>query len=57
MTKKKLLYLVTEDWYFASHRLALAEAARDSGYDVSVVTNVKKHGDVIRNAGHETHSS
>ena len=51
MTKKKLLYLVTEDWYFVSHRLALAEAARDAGYDVTVVTNVAKHGGVIRNAG------
>ena len=51
MTRKKLLYLVTEDWYFVSHRLALAEAARDSGYEVSVVTNVTKHGDLIRNAG------
>ncbi len=51
MTKKKLLYLVTEDWYFASHRLALAEAARDAGYDVSVVTNVANHGDIIRDAG------
>lgn len=51
MTKKKLLYLVTEDWYFVSHRLALAAAAREAGYDVTVVTNVAKHGDVIRNAG------
>ncbi len=51
MTKKKLLYLVTEDWYFVSHRLALAEAAREAGYDVTVVTNVAKHGGIIRNAG------
>ncbi len=51
MTKTKLLYLVTEDWYFVSHRLALAEAARDAGYDVTVVTNVAKHGGIIRDAG------
>ncbi len=51
MTKKKLLYLVTEDWYFVSHRLALAQAARDAGYDVSVVTKLGKHGAVISNAG------
>lgn len=47
----KLLYLVTEDWYFCSHRLPLACAARDAGYDVGVVTQVKRHGDVIEQAG------
>lgn len=51
MKAKKLLYLVTEDWYFVSHRLALAVAARDKGYDVTVVTNVSRHGDIIRDAG------
>lgn len=51
MSAPKLLYLVTEDWYFVSHRLALARAARDAGYDVCVVTRVDKHGDAIRDAG------
>jgi glycosyltransferase involved in cell wall biosynthesis len=35
---KKILYVVTEDWYFWSHRLALAHAARKEGYEVYVVT-------------------
>jgi glycosyltransferase involved in cell wall biosynthesis len=35
----KLLFLVTEDWYFASHRLQLARAARDAGVDVVVMSH------------------
>jgi glycosyltransferase involved in cell wall biosynthesis len=49
--RPKLLYFVTEDWYFCSHRLPLAVAARNAGYDVAVVTRVCEHGDVIRDAG------
>jgi glycosyltransferase involved in cell wall biosynthesis len=33
----KLLFLVTEDWYFVSHRIQLARAARDAGADVVVM--------------------
>ena len=47
----RLLYFVTEDWYFCSHRLPLAVAARDAGYDVTVVTRVREHGEIIRAAG------
>lgn len=47
----RLLFIVTEDWYFVSHRLALAVAARAAGYEVSVATRVAAHGDVIRAAG------
>ena len=48
---KKLLFLVTEDWYFVSHRLALAVAAQRAGYAVSVATRVRRHGEEIRAAG------
>ena len=41
--KPKLLFLVSEDWYFMSHRLALALAARDAGFDVVVATRVSTH--------------
>lgn len=47
----KLLFFVTEDYYFVSHRLGLALAAQAHGYDVTVVTRVRQHGDVIRGAG------
>lgn len=49
--KKKLLFLITEDWYFCSHRLSLATAAKSIGYDVVVVTRVNKHGPIIEAAG------
>jgi glycosyltransferase involved in cell wall biosynthesis len=53
MSRPRLLYLVTEDWYFCSHRLPLAAAAREAGFDVSVATRVRDHADEIRRAGVE----
>lgn len=53
MTNRKLLFLITEDWYFCSHRLPLAMAAKEAGFDVSILTRVKKHGEMIKNAGLE----
>lgn len=47
----KLMFFVTEDWYFCAHRLPLAVAAHEAGYDVSVVTRVRSHGDRITAAG------
>jgi glycosyltransferase involved in cell wall biosynthesis len=48
---KKLLFLVTEDWYFISHRLSLALAAKKSGFDVIVVTHTSTHSELIRSHG------
>jgi len=42
------MIVVTEDWYFWSHRAGLAVAARDAGYEVTVVTRVGEYGDRIR---------
>lgn len=47
----KLLYLVTEDWYFCSHRLPMARAARDAGFSVVVATRVDRHGAAIEAEG------
>ena len=49
--RPKLLFLVTEDWYFCSHRLPAARAARAAGFDVVVATRVRAHGDRIRDEG------
>jgi len=38
--RRKLLYVVTEDWSFTLHRLPMARAARDAGYEVHVATRV-----------------
>lgn len=45
------MFLVTEDWYFFSHRFELAIAARRAGYDVVIATRVDQHGKRITDAG------
>ena len=47
----RILYIVSEDWYFCSHRLPLAEAAVQRGHDVAVATRVHEHGGKIMAAG------
>lgn len=54
-TPPKLLYLVTEDWYFWSHRLPMARAAQRAGFDVAVATRVAQHGERIRAEGFVVH--
>lgn len=49
--KRKLLFLQTEDWTFWSHRLPLARAARDAGWEVVVAARVAAHGERIRREG------
>lgn len=51
MSRPKLLFFVTEDWYFCSHRLPLGIGARAAGFDVAVATRVNRHADAIRDAG------
>lgn len=48
---RRLLFLVTEDWYFWSHRLPQARAARDAGFEVLVATRVNTHGKRIEAEG------
>jgi glycosyltransferase involved in cell wall biosynthesis len=50
-TRPKLLFLITEDWFFYGARLTLARAARDAGFDVVVATRVRDHGERIRAEG------
>ncbi len=51
---RKILYFVSEDWYFASHRLELAKAAVKEGYDVTLMTRLSIHKDEIEAAGIKT---
>jgi len=37
----RILYVVTEDWYFLSHRLPMARAAKEAGYEVHVAARLK----------------
>lgn len=54
--KPVLVYLVTEDWYFLSHRLPMARAAQAAGYEVHVVTQVGKGGGAIEALGFRLHT-
>ena len=45
---KKLIFLVTELGYFCSHRLPLALAAKQAGFDVGVVTNCEQRSSLSR---------
>ncbi len=51
LLKRKLLYLVTEDLYFCSHRLPNACAVLDAGFEVVVATRVRNHGEQIERQG------
>lgn len=51
--RPKLLFVVTEDWYFCSHRLPLAIAAIENGFDVAIATRITEHREVIQKAGIE----
>lgn len=50
-TKEKILFFVSEDWYFLSHRLGLAKDALSLGYDVVLITNVTDKLEEITAAG------
>lgn len=53
--KLKVLYVVTEDWYFCSHRLNLARAAQKRGFEIHVATSVRSHGHKILAEGFNLH--
>ncbi len=49
--KRKLLIVVNVDWFFLSHRLPLALAAREAGMEVHVATALTDSPDLIRQHG------
>jgi len=55
MSPPRLVYLVTEDWYFISHRLPMARAAKRAGFEVHVATRVVDHGALIEREGFVLH--
>lgn len=48
---RKLVFIVTEDWFFCSHFLPMARAARELGLDVSVICRVRNHRMMIEETG------
>ena len=55
-SRPRILFVVTEDWYFWSHRVTLAEAAVAAGWEVHLATRVREHGARIRAKGIVLHS-
>jgi glycosyltransferase involved in cell wall biosynthesis len=52
----RVLYIVTEDWYFLSHRLPMARAVQAAGFEVHVATNVDQGADAIAREGFRLHA-
>ena len=46
-----ILFIVTEDWYFVSHRLHIAIKAIEKGYKVTILTKVSTHRSLIESFG------
>jgi glycosyltransferase involved in cell wall biosynthesis len=53
--KPVVAYLVTEDWYFLSHRLPMALEAQRAGYEVHVITNANEDAAAIEALGFQLH--
>ena len=47
----RILFVVTESWYFLSHRMPLALAAKEAGHDVAVATRQGDRAPEIEAAG------
>lgn len=53
--RKRILFVVTEDWYFRSHRLTLAQAAIAAGYEVHVACRAGAAAQDLSDAGMHVH--
>ena len=49
--KLKVMFVVTEDWYFYSHRLLLALRLKELGYEVMLATRVSTYEEQIAKLG------
>ncbi|MGH7628496.1 MAG: glycosyltransferase family 4 protein [Gemmatimonadales bacterium] len=49
--RRTLLMVISEDWFFWSHRRALALAAHEAGFDVVIAAPERAHADAIRGLG------
>lgn len=53
---KKLLFLVNVDWFFVSHRLPVALAAIDAGYEVHLACGITDKKEQLESLGLVVHS-
>ena len=47
----RVLFVITEDWALATHRLHLAKAAVAAGHDVAVATKISTYRPVLEELG------
>lgn len=47
MSNKKILFVITEYWYFLSHRKQLALFLIEKGYDVSILCKINSKSDIL----------
>ncbi|MDC0363520.1 glycosyltransferase family 4 protein [Opitutales bacterium] len=55
MKKKTLLIVVNVDWFFKSHRLLIAQFAKQNGYNVHLAMNFTNYQDYFKSLGFKTH--
>ena len=53
---KRILFIISEEWYFMSHRLNLATEALEKGYKVGLLCNPGKNTDQIKEKGVEVYN-
>ena len=51
----RILILVNVDWFFISHRLPIAIAAKSKGYEVHIACGFTKHYDYLKSLGFVLH--
>ncbi len=48
---RTVIFIATEDWFFASHFLPMLRAAREAGFQPAVICRVRAHRDAIEAEG------
>ena len=52
---KKILFIVNLDKFFVSHRLPIALAAQDAGYEIHIATEFTTEKNKLKNLGFSLH--
>ena len=53
--RKKILYLVNVDWFFISHRLPIAKAAKKLNYEIHIATKITSYKENLSSSGFQIH--
>ena len=54
-SRRRILFLVTEDWYFCSHRLELARGLARDGWQIQVGCRVQRHRRAMEKEGFQVY--